>query len=68
MILTQETIHTMNRKKGSKGIMVIKVDLQKAYDSVVSDFLEETLTVFGFLRGLIVLIIFSLNESSISIL
>lgn len=34
VILTQEIIHSMNRKKGMKGLMIVKVDLQKAYDSV----------------------------------
>lgn len=34
VILTQEVVHSMNRKKGKKGNMVIKLDLHKTYDSL----------------------------------
>ncbi|XP_031091044.1 uncharacterized protein LOC115996040 [Ipomoea triloba] len=68
VILTQEIVHTMHRKQGSKGLMVIKVDLHKAYDSVDWSFLERTLAGFNFPRGLIDLIMYSLRESDIFIL
>lgn len=32
IIITQEVIHSMRSKRGSEGWMVIKVDLEKAYD------------------------------------
>ena len=31
-IIVQEMLHSMRRKQGTKGTMVIKVDLEKAYD------------------------------------
>ncbi|XP_019198971.1 PREDICTED: uncharacterized protein LOC109192724 [Ipomoea nil] len=68
IILTQEIVHVMNKKKGHKGSMAVKVDLQKAYDSVDWAFLEDTLVAFGFPRQIIDLILFSLRESRISIL
>ncbi|XP_019163505.1 PREDICTED: uncharacterized protein LOC109159849 [Ipomoea nil] len=68
VILTQEMVHTMHKKRGRKGIMVIKIDLHKAYDSVDWGFLDNTLDGFGFPRKLINLIMFSLKESDISIL
>lgn len=68
VVLTQEVVHTMNRKSGRKGYMVVKLDLQKAYDSVDWGFLKETLEVFGFPKVFIKLILFSLEESSISVL
>ncbi|XP_031120447.1 uncharacterized protein LOC116023586 [Ipomoea triloba] len=68
IILTQEVVHTMNRKRGKKGYMIVKVDLQKAYDSVAWSFLESTLVDFGFPRQMVELISFSLRESDISIL
>lgn len=34
IILTQDVLHNMNNKIGKKGLMVIKLDLHKAYDSV----------------------------------
>lgn len=43
IIITQEAVHTMRTTKGKKGWMVVKVDLEKAYDRVRWDFLLETL-------------------------
>ncbi|XP_019155168.1 PREDICTED: uncharacterized protein LOC109152041 [Ipomoea nil] len=68
IILTQEVIHTMNMKKGRKGLMVVKIDRHKAYDSVSWSFLKDTLIEFGFPTSLVQLILFSLENSDISIL
>nr|BAE79385.1 unnamed protein product [Ipomoea batatas] len=68
VILTQEVVHSMNNPRRKKKQMILKVDLQKAYDSVSWDYLEETLEDFGFPRRLIDLILFSLQESSLAIL
>lgn len=68
VILTQEVVHSMNNKKGKKGCMIVKVDLQKAYDCVSWSFLETTLIEFGFPTRIINLILYSLRESEISIL
>ncbi|KAK8504383.1 hypothetical protein V6N12_032884 [Hibiscus sabdariffa] len=43
VILAQEVIHTMCRKKGHKAWMAIKVDLEKTYDRLECTFIEETL-------------------------
>ena len=43
IIVTQEIIHSMRRKKGRKGFMAIKVDLEKAYDRLSWNFIRETL-------------------------
>lgn len=32
VIIVQEIIHTMSKKKGRGGLMAIKIDLKKAYD------------------------------------
>lgn len=58
----------MRNKRGKKGLMIIKLDLHKAYDSVDWDFLELTLRDFGFPQNLISLILYSLKGSSISVL
>ena len=34
IILAQEIVHTMRRKTGKKGFMMIKIDLEKAYDKL----------------------------------
>lgn len=34
IIIVNEMIHSMRRKRGNKGVMAIKVDLEKAYDRI----------------------------------
>lgn len=34
IVIVQEAIHSMRRKKGRKGWMLLKLDLEKAYDRV----------------------------------
>ena len=43
IIVVQEAVHSMRRKKGRKGWMLLKLDLEKAYDRIRWDFLEDTL-------------------------
>lgn len=47
VIIAQEIIHSMERKKGRKGLMVVKVDLEKVYDRIRWDFLKDTLKAIG---------------------
>ena len=42
-IIAQEIIHTVSRKKGKIGHMIIKVDLEKAYDRPEWFFIREVL-------------------------
>ncbi|XP_019158195.1 PREDICTED: uncharacterized protein LOC109154910 [Ipomoea nil] len=68
IVLTQEVMHSINQKKGKKGSLVMKIDLHKAYDSINWGFLKTVLSDFGFPLRFINLILFSLKESTISIL
>lgn len=34
MVILQEIMHSMRRKTSRKGVMAIKVDLEKAYDRI----------------------------------
>ncbi|KAH9685635.1 putative ribonuclease H protein [Citrus sinensis] len=43
VIVAQEIIHSMKNKGGKTGQMAIKVDLEKAYDRLSWDFIQETL-------------------------
>ncbi|KAL5573075.1 hypothetical protein UlMin_022672 [Ulmus minor] len=47
-VLIQEVIHAMKKKKGTKGWMGMKIDIQKAYDRLSWQFLEAVLEAFGF--------------------
>ena len=48
ILLAYECIHTMKRKKGSKGLCAIKLDMHKAYDRVEWGFLENIMAKIGF--------------------
>lgn len=43
IVIVQEAVHSMRRKKGRKGWMLLKLDREKAYDRIRWDFLEDTL-------------------------
>lgn len=56
IVTAQEVIHSLQRRKGRRGGMIVKVDLEKAYDRVDWRFLSQVLAASGFnstLRGLI---------------
>ncbi|CAA7053634.1 unnamed protein product [Microthlaspi erraticum] len=48
IVIVQEAVHSMRRKKGKRGWMLLKLDLEKAYDRVRWDFLEDSLRAAGF--------------------
>uniref|UniRef100_A0A803NSM4 Reverse transcriptase domain-containing protein n=1 Tax=Cannabis sativa TaxID=3483 RepID=A0A803NSM4_CANSA len=51
--IAKEIIHSMARKKGSKGFMMIKLDMEKAYDKMDWDFIMEVLNFHGFKNPLL---------------
>ncbi|QHO46030.1 LINE-1 retrotransposable element ORF2 protein [Arachis hypogaea] len=48
IIITQEVIHSIRNKKGGKGWMAIKIDLEKVYDRLKWSFINDTLMDIGF--------------------
>ena len=48
MFLAQEILHDMRKKRGKKGWMGLKIDMEKAYDRLEWCFLEKVLQAFGF--------------------
>lgn len=68
IIIAQELMHTMRTKTGYKGLMAVKLDLEKAYDKVRWKYLEAILMKVGFSRELTNLIMFTITSSSLSIL
>lgn len=48
IILAQEIFHSMRNKRGKKGWMAIKLDLEKSYDRLSWPFIKETLVDIGF--------------------
>lgn len=47
IVVVQEAVHSMRRKQGRTGWMLLKLDLEKAYDRIRWDFLEDTLITTG---------------------
>lgn len=47
VILAQEALHSMRRKKGKMGYFAGKLDLEKAYDCISWGFLEQVLVYVG---------------------
>lgn len=47
ILLPQEAIYIMITKKRRKGFFVIKVDMEKVYDILEWDFIEDTLSSIG---------------------
>lgn len=50
IVIYQEVLHMMRGKKGKMGQMIIKIDLEKAYDRIAWDFIRDTLEDVGFDR------------------
>lgn len=47
-IVAVKIFHVTNHKRGKGGWMVVKADMEKAYDRVEWDFLLKVLKTFGF--------------------
>ncbi|KAE8732459.1 hypothetical protein F3Y22_tig00002058pilonHSYRG00012 [Hibiscus syriacus] len=65
ILVVQEVVHSMMNLKGRKGVVIAKIDLQKAYDNVSWEFLERTLQDFNFPDKLIKIIMFCIKSSTI---
>ncbi|KAK9228923.1 hypothetical protein WN944_021880 [Citrus x changshan-huyou] len=65
---TLEVVHSMRRKTGKRGLMAIKVDLEKAYDWLNWSFIFETLQQTGLPIHLSRLIIECVTSASMNIL
>lgn len=68
VIVAQEIIHSMRNKGGKTGQMAIKVDLEKAYDRLSWDFIQETLGVIGLPMDLIRIIMECITTVSMQLL
>jgi len=68
VIVMQEVLHSMRRKTGTKGWMAIKLDLEKAYDRLRWEFIQETLTRMKLPKGLVAVIMNCISSYSLNIL
>ena len=68
VVIAQELPYTMDRMKGREGYIVVKVDLEKAYDRLEWSFIHKVLQAFRFPDNIIKLIISCISTSSLSVL
>lgn len=67
-LVLQEVINHINKKWSKNCDMILKLDLEKAYDLVDWGFLKETLHVFDFPDGIVSLIVHNISSPSNSLL
>lgn len=67
IIIAQELVHSLSKRKGKNGAFVLKVDLEKAYDRVDWTFLRAILDATSFKAELISLIMDCVTSTSLSI-
>lgn len=68
VIIAQEIFQSMRVRKGKKGWMAIKIDLEKAYDRLNWDFIKDTLVDIGLPMSLVTLIWHCISTSRMTIL
>ncbi|KAL4395796.1 hypothetical protein AHAS_Ahas01G0027700 [Arachis hypogaea] len=68
IIVAQEVLHFMKKTKSKKGVLAFKIDLEKAYDRVSWEFLEQSLLMFGFPGTIVSLIMKCVKSSSLSLM
>ena len=68
IIIAQEVVHSMRRKLGKKGLMAIKIDLEKAYDRLNWNFIHETLMELALPFDLVHLIMECITSNRMNIL
>lgn len=67
-IIIQDFITLFAKMKGEKANMILKIDLEKAFDKIEWSFIRQDLYFFNILNDMIKLIISCISTSSISIL
>ncbi|GKV43678.1 hypothetical protein SLEP1_g50939 [Rubroshorea leprosula] len=68
VLILQELVYFFSKKKGKDGDMIVKLDLEKAYDRLEWSFIREALMLFKLPANFISLILSCMSSSSISIL
>lgn len=68
VLVVQEAIHSMKKRKGKNGYFMMKVDLEKAYDRLNWDFVKWVLQDVGLPENWVALIMWCLTTSKLAIL
>ncbi|CAI0395768.1 unnamed protein product [Linum tenue] len=68
IIVLQEVLHSLRKRKGKKGGVVIKIDLEKAFDRLRWDFLRDTLVQVGLPSTWISCIMYCVEKNNMRLL
>ena len=68
VIIAQELIYSLRKRKGRTGFMVVKIDLEKAYDRLEWSFIKMVLEHFGFSENMIRLIMSCVSSTTTALL
>ena len=68
IIIVQEVIRTLISRRGRTGYVVIKLDLEKAYDRLECNYIQDTLEFFQLHPTLITLIMSMVTSTRFHIL
>ena len=68
VIIAQELIYSLGKRRGQEGFMAVKIDLEKAFDRLEWSFIRMVLTHFGFPKNIIRLILSCVSTTSTSLL
>ena len=68
VIITQELIYSLRKRRGKDGYMVVMIDLEKAYDRLEWSFIRMVFVHFGIPKNIIKLIQSCMSSTSTSLL
>ena len=68
VIIAQELVYSIKRKKGKEGFMIIKVNLEKAYDHLEWSFVRSMLVNLGFHLDTVELILSCISTTSAALI
>ena len=68
MMIAKELLHSIRMKKGKHGLVILKLDMEKAYDCLEWSFTKNVLLNFGFLTRFVDWILQCVTTSSATIL
>lgn len=68
IVVAQEMIHSLRKRKGLKGALVAKIDLEKAYDRVDWEFLADVLQAIGLGHSLLTVIMNSIKSTQLAVI